>query len=220
MGRGPSEPPYQGRRHGDPQDETAHSYGEAPRMEQDPPMRRHQAVRVGTVLRVAKSRRPQNIQARPPRRRTGMINGGILHGTLGSGIPPKTEGASGTAPSSKAGKSWATWDASEAASAQAERFLPDFVIAWMLLQRSGLDASEKSVIVATLKNNVSISKVKEALKLTWPDEELRKRDSGKNAAMFTIEEEALLADEEGFEAPATPEWEDPEEKLRLSGLGG
>ena len=123
-----------------------------------------------------------------------------------------------TAPSSKAGKSWATWDASEAASAQAERFLPDFVIAWMLLQRSGLDASEKSVIVATLKNNVSISKVKEALKLTWPDEELRKRDSGKNAAMFTIEEEALLADEEGFEAPATPEWEDPEENYAYQAL--
>ena len=59
-----------------------------------------------------------------------------------------------TAPSSKAGKSWATWDASEAASAQAERFLPDFVIAWMLLQRSGLDASEKSVIVATLKKQL------------------------------------------------------------------
>ena len=48
--------------------------------------------------------------------------------------------------------SWATWDASEAASEQAERFLPDFVVAWLLLQRSGLDSTEKSVIVANLKN--------------------------------------------------------------------
>ncbi|CAE7378109.1 unnamed protein product, partial [Symbiodinium sp. CCMP2456] len=47
--------------------------------------------------------------------------------------------------------SWATWDASATASAQAERFLPDFVIAWLLLQRSGLDTTEKSVIVANFQ---------------------------------------------------------------------
>ena len=66
------------------------------------------------------------------------------------------------------------------------------MIAWLLFQRPGLDAAEKSVIVATLKNDFSISKVKEALRLTWPNEGLRKRDSGKNAAMFSMEEEALL----------------------------
>ncbi|CAE7365343.1 unnamed protein product, partial [Symbiodinium sp. CCMP2456] len=114
--------------------------------------------------------------------------------------------------------SWATWDASATASAQAERFLPDFVIAWLLLQRSGLDTTEKSVIVANLRNNFSTQKVKEALKLTWPDEELRKRDSGKNGAMFAAEEEALLADEEGFEPVETPSWEDPEEGYAYQAL--
>ena len=117
------------------------------------------------------------------------------------------------------GRSWASWDASEAASAQAERFLPDFVIAWLLLQRSGLDASEKSVIVATLKNNFSITKVKEALKLTWPDDDLKRRDSSRsNSAMFTMEEEALFVDDEDFETPAAPEWEDPEEGYAYAAL--
>ncbi|CAE7713156.1 unnamed protein product [Symbiodinium sp. CCMP2456] len=106
---------------------------------------------------------------------------------------------------------WESWD-------QAERFLPDFVIAWLLLQRSGLDTTEKSVIVANLWNNFSTQKVKEALKLTWPDEELRKRDSGKNGAMFATEEEALLADEEGFEPVETPSWEDPEEGYAYQAL--
>ena len=74
------------------------------------------------------------------------------------------------------GGSHASWDASTAASAQADRFLPDFVIAWLLLQRSGLDASERSVLVANLKNDFSVQKVKEALRLTWPDEKLTRRD--------------------------------------------
>ncbi|OLP83111.1 hypothetical protein AK812_SmicGene36174 [Symbiodinium microadriaticum] len=123
----------------------------------------------------------------------------------------------GTQPSS-GGLTWATWDASATASAQAERFLPDFVIAWLLLQRSGLDTTEKSVIVANLRNNFSIQKVKEALKLTWPDEELRKRDSGKNGAMFAADEEALLAGEDEAEPPEAPTWDDPEEGYAYQAL--
>ena len=75
------------------------------------------------------------------------------------------------------------------------KVLPDFVIAW-LLQRSGLDATEKSVIVANLKNDFSTSKVKATLKLTWPDEELKRRDTSKSAAMFTTEESVLLAEDD------------------------
>ena len=116
------------------------------------------------------------------------------------------------------GGSHKSWDASEAASAQAEKFLPDFVIAWLLLQRSGLDATEKSVIVANLKNDFSTVKVKAALKLTWPDDELKRRDANKNAAMFTVDEAVMLADDEETASPDVLEWDDPEDGYAYQAL--
>ena len=102
--------------------------------------------------------------------------------------------------------------------AQAERFLPDFVVAWLLLQRSGLDATERSVLVANLKNDFSVHKVKEALKLTWPDEELKRRDSGKHSAMFTEEESAMLADDDTWEDIEAGDWDDPEDEYAYQAL--
>ena len=119
---------------------------------------------------------------------------------------------------SKENMSHQTWDASEDASAQAEKFLPDFVIAWLLLQRSGLDSTEKSAIVANLKNSFVTSKVKEALKLTWPDEELKRRDAGKHSALFTSEEAALMAEDDDETYGEPPEWEDPEEEYSYQAL--
>ncbi|CAE7764432.1 unnamed protein product [Symbiodinium pilosum] len=100
----------------------------------------------------------------------------------------------------------------------AERFLPDFVVAWLLLQRSGLDATERSVLVANLKNDFSVHKVKEALKLTWPDEELKRRDSGKHSAMFTEEESAMLADDDTWEDIEAGDWDDPEDEYAYQAL--
>ena len=114
--------------------------------------------------------------------------------------------------------SHASWDASEAASSQAEKFLPDFVIAWLLLQRSGLDATEKAVIVANLKNQFSTARVKEALKLTWPDEELKKRDAGKHSAFFTTEEAVLLAEDDEWQEDEAPAWDDPEDEYAYKAL--
>ena len=111
-----------------------------------------------------------------------------------------------------------TWDVSQAASDQAERFLPDFVIAWLLLQWSGLDATEKSVIVANLKNQFRTDRVKESLKLTWPDEELRKRDGSRGSAMFSVEEAAMLAeDDDGLEEEYVT-WEDPADDFAYQAL--
>ena len=92
------------------------------------------------------------------------------------------------------------------------------MIAWLLLQRSGLDATEKSVIVANLKNNFSTAKVKAALKLTWPDDELKRRDSSKHAAMFTAEEAALMADDGETEEYEPLEWESPEDGYAYQAL--
>ncbi|CAE7753594.1 unnamed protein product [Symbiodinium necroappetens] len=111
-----------------------------------------------------------------------------------------------------------TWDVSEAASAQAERFLPDFVIAWLLLQRSGLDSTERSVIVANLKNQFRTDRVKEALKLTWPDDELRRRDSQKQTAMFTTEETAMLAEDDDTPEEPPASWDDPADDYAYQAL--
>lgn len=95
---------------------------------------------------------------------------------------------------SSAGK----YDVSLAASDEADKFLPDFVVAWMLLQRSGLDGTERGAIIANLKNQFSTLRVKQALRLNWPEEDLRKRDQAKGSALLVEEDldDALLHEEE------------------------
>ena len=96
-------------------------------------------------------------------------------------------------------------ETSDRASEEAGKFLPDFVVAWMLLQRSGLDGSEKTTIIASLKNEFTTERVKEALKLNWTDEDLRKRDQVRGSALMLGEEEddAFLHEEE---TPPAPTW--------------
>ena len=84
----------------------------------------------------------------------------------------------------------------------------------MLLQRSGLEATERSVIVANLKNQFTTSRVKEALKLTWPDEELKRRDAGRNSAMFTREEENAMMAEDFDDQNLDVDWAEKEEELQ------
>eukprot|EP00439_Symbiodinium_sp_Y106_P045404 s1180_g5.t1 len=88
-------------------------------------------------------------------------------------------------------------DVKDEATHQAERFLPDFVIAWMLLQRSGLDQNEKGALIANLKNEFTMEKVKAVLRLNWPEDELRRRDSSRGSALVVQEaddqEELLFA---------------------------
>ena len=101
-------------------------------------------------------------------------------------------------------------ETSDRASEEAGKFLPDFVVAWMLLQRSGLDGSEKTTIIASLKNEFTTERVKEALKLNWTDEDLRKRDQVRGSALMLGEEEddAFLHEED---TPPAPTWMTEEE---------
>lgn len=89
------------------------------------------------------------------------------------------------------------YDVSEPASQAADKFLPDFVVAWMLLQRSGLDHTERGTIIANLRNRFTTDNVKSALKLAWPEDDLRKRDNLRGAA--------LLMDEDDDDGGATPD---------------
>ena len=84
---------------------------------------------------------------------------------------------------------------SSRATAEADRFLPDFVVAWMLLQRSNLDGAERATIISSLKNQFTTEKVTEALRLNWPDDDLKRRDQSRGSALMTDElEEAYIQD--------------------------
>lgn len=109
------------------------------------------------------------------------------------------------------------YDVSARASEEADKFLPDFAAAWMLLQRSGLDGAERATMIASLKNQFSTRQVKEALRLNWTEEDLKRRDQNKSSAMIAEEtEDAVLHDEEhGDDAP---EWFDEDEKEAYSYL--
>ena len=105
-------------------------------------------------------------------------------------------------------------EASTAASLEADKFLPDFVVAWMLLQRSGLDVSERGAIIANLRNKFTTDNVKQALKLNWPDEDLRMRDNQKGAALI-LEDGDDNAIEDADVAEEPPEWMNEEEKAEF-----
>ena len=60
--------------------------------------------------------------------------------------------------------------------------------------------------------------MKDALKLTWPDDELKKRDSHKSAALFTAEESILIAEDEDMGEEESPEWETQEEAYAYQAL--
>ena len=81
------------------------------------------------------------------------------------------------------------YDVSISASVEADKFLPDFVVAWMLLQRSGLDGTERGAIIANLKNQFTTTRVKEALRLAWPEEDLKKRDMARGSALLVEDDD-------------------------------
>ena len=87
-----------------------------------------------------------------------------------------------------------------------EDFLPDFLVGFLLLHRSGLDANERANILAAIRGEFSVAAVSKALREQWTDEDLQRRDRRRDHAMvadFTEdfdEEDAAWADG-GIEAP-------------------
>ena len=119
--------------------------------------------------------------------------------------------------------SWAA-DHSDEAVAEASQFLPDFVLAWMLLQRSGLDHQEKGSLIANLKNEFTMARVKEILRLNWPDDELKRRDTNRGAALLAtgLDEEdevytAMADDEDIHDALLTDENAEEYQALEAEG---
>lgn len=106
---------------------------------------------------------------------------------------------------------------SSKATIEADKFLPDFVVAWMLLQRSNLDGMERSAIISSLKNQFTTERVKDALRLNWPEDDLRRRDQGRGSAMIAEEfEEAYFQDDDAEDPPDDFDDEEKKEYVHLA----
>ena len=80
---------------------------------------------------------------------------------------------------------WGTWPSEARQKPEPlPELLPDFVQGWMLLQDAGLDATEKSLVQATLGENYSTRAVAHALRTHFSDSDIRKRDHGRRQQGF------------------------------------
>ena len=92
-----------------------------------------------------------------------------------------------------------SWDRSN------DIFIPEFLAGFLLLHRSGLDAHERSNVLAAIRGEFSTGSVAKALREQWSDDDLMKRDRMRtNSAMVADEElemdtEAFAADEDDFD---------------------
>ena len=68
-------------------------------------------------------------------------------------------------------------------------FIPEFLAGFLLLHRSGLEPSERSNILASIKGQFTTQAVARALREQWSDGDVAKRDKAKAAAAYILEED-------------------------------
>ena len=67
--------------------------------------------------------------------------------------------------------------------------LPDVIQGWMLLEKSGLDDLEKSIIQSDIKSKFSLMGVENSLRAHWSDEQVRRRDGPEKQSAHYEDEE-------------------------------
>ena len=72
--------------------------------------------------------------------------------------------------------------------------LPDFVQGWFLLQDSGLETSEKNLILAALKGECSFDRVAQELRNQWSEDDLKRRDQGGRSVSAWMADEGTEQD--------------------------
>ena len=85
-------------------------------------------------------------------------------------------------------------------------FIPDFLVGYLLLSRSGLEFQERNNVLASLRGQFSVATVERSLKELWSDEDLMKRDKAKGHALFMDEE--LDTEDYGLAAEEQPDFGD------------
>ena len=68
-------------------------------------------------------------------------------------------------------------------------FIPEFLAGFLLLHRSGLEPSERSNILASIKGQFTTQAVARALREQWSDTDVAKRDKAKASAAYLLEED-------------------------------
>ena len=88
---------------------------------------------------------------------------------------------------------------------KAKPFLPDFLLAWMLLQKAGLTTAERNNVMTIAGAVFNYDAIAKALKKAWPDEELTKRDRqhGGHGMMADDNDAYMVGDDENDEAMLT-----------------
>ena len=59
---------------------------------------------------------------------------------------------------------------------EAQSLFPQLVLAWFLLQKSGLEARERNMILAATGNTYQLDLVEQAMKIQFLDDEIRNHD--------------------------------------------
>ena len=82
---------------------------------------------------------------------------------------------------------WDSWKSEEympppSWETEVKDFLPDYLVGFLLLHRSGLDAHERANILAAIRGEFSVASVEKALKEQWTEDDLQRRDRIKNTA--------------------------------------
>ena len=123
---------------------------------------------------------------------------------------------------------WSWSEASESRGSYAKEeigelpeILPDVVLGWLLLHKSGLDAGERATVLATTRNKLNFDVIETALRSVWTESDLRNRDHGRgretrvnmaNAVYFGADAETWQSDSE-TEEPESEEDESEDEEI-------
>ena len=75
---------------------------------------------------------------------------------------------------------WSTWNETQTMQIEdcdeAPPLFPELVLAWFFSQKSGLEARERNMILATTGNRYQLDQVEQAMKIHFPDDEIRHHD--------------------------------------------
>ena len=87
-----------------------------------------------------------------------------------------------------------------------ETFLPEFLIGFLLLHRSSLDANERTNVLASIRGEFTTENVSKALREQWSDADIIKRDKAKMGSAYMAEDdgdpelEVLMAEGEDMDS--------------------
>lgn len=87
-----------------------------------------------------------------------------------------------------------------------ETFLPDFLVGYLLLNRSGLDYAERNNVLANIRGRFSVRTVEKALRDLWSDEDIYRRDKAKGHALFAEDFPENGEDENAYVAESMPDF--------------